>query len=145
MNQKGFDPAEVARYAQNNALGFGLLTMAYLQDRGLSIEDWASWLGRALAGPDTNWEPGMGARRMAEEAALEMVSCKAQLVGVSGDDDASEVAVEWPSSTALEECGLGRDDITGFWTIWEPIAASVGLRFAHTTDGSGTTTLRFSR
>lgn len=145
MNEQPFDSDLVGTYAQNNALGFGLLTMAYLLNGGLSIEDWAIWLGRAFAGPETNWEPGMGARRMAEEAALEMVSCKGRLVGVSGDDDASEVAVEWPPSTALKGCGLGRGDITPFWTIWEPIAASVGLRFAHTTDDSGTTTLRFSR
>jgi hypothetical protein len=143
MNEQRFDHAEVARYAQNNANGFSLLTIAYLRDRGLSIEDWATWLGREFAGPETNWEPGMGALRMAEEAALELVSCKARLVGVSGDDESAEVAVEWPSAEALKEFGLQRDDIDPFWMIWQPLAASVGLRFAHTTDDGGTTTLRF--
>jgi hypothetical protein len=125
MNEEQFDLAEVARYAQNNANGFSLLTIAYLRDRGLSVEDWASWLGRAFAGPETNWEPGMGARRMAEEAALELVSSKGRLVGISGDDEAAQVAVEWPSAEALEAIGLPRGDIDPFWTIWEPLAASV--------------------
>ena len=145
MVEQPFDPEVVSRYAQNNANGFALLTIAYLRDRGLSVEDWATWLGRAFAGPETNWEPGMGARRMAEETALEIVSAKGRLLRVSGDDDASEVTVEWPSSAALEEFGLVRDDIAPYWTIMEPLAISVGLRFAFTTDDDGTTTLQFSR
>jgi len=138
-----FDPSLVAKYASNNASGFSLLTIAYLVDRGLSVEDWAVWLGGHFAGPQTNWRPGMGAGEMAHEAALEMVSMKARLLSVSGDDARSEVRLEWPAREDLAELGLRREHIQEFWTAWQPIAASVGLRFAVALDQDGVTTLRF--
>lgn len=144
MRSERFDPALVARYAMNNALGFSLLTMAYLKDRDLPVADWASWLGHAFAGPGTNWVPGMSARRMAEEAALEIASCGGRVAAVSGDDDSAEATVEWPPEADLEETGLGRADVEPFWTIWEPIASSVGLHIAHVTRGRETT-LSFAR
>jgi hypothetical protein len=139
-----FDAALVAQYARNNALGFSLLTVAYLTEHGLSVEDWAGWMGRRFAGPETNWEPGMGAASMAREAALELVSSNARLIDFSGDGESSEVRVEWPSGESLSNAGLEREDIDAFWQIWHPLAASVGLEFDFTRDGE-VTTLRFTK
>ena len=53
--------------------------------------------------------------------------------------------MEWPSTDSLKESGLQRDDVRPYWTIMEPLAASVGLRFSHDTDDASITTLRFFR
>jgi hypothetical protein len=82
---------------------------------------------------------------MAHEAALELTSSNARLIDFSGDDDRSEVRFEWPTVALLEEFGLSRDDIARFWTIWEPLAESVGLRCTFATDDEGVTTLRFAK
>lgn len=140
-----FDSDLVARYARNNAYGFSLLTIAYLRDRDLSVADWARWLGREFASPETNWQPGMGAERMAREAALEMISCKAELLEISGDDESSEVRIVWPTDNDLAELRMRRADVQDFWLVWEPIAASVGLRSGSSTDDTGVTTIRFAK
>src|SRR5262249_8189474 len=98
-----------------------------------------------FAGPETNWVPGMGARRMAEEAAVEIASSNGTIGSVQGDEDAAEVAVRWPDDRNLAGVGLTRSDIERFWVIWEPLAASVGLEVAIATLPDGTTRLRFTR
>jgi hypothetical protein len=82
---------------------------------------------------------------MAREAALELVSSNARLLGFSGDERSSEVLVEWPTGESLNNAGLRREHINAFWTIWHPLAASVGLKFAFSTADDGVTTLRFSK
>jgi hypothetical protein len=143
--EEAFDAAEVGRYARNNAFGFSLLTVAYLRSRHMSVADWARWLGRAFAGPETNWVPGMGARKMAREAALEMTSCNSRVIDISGDDEASLVKLVWPSDDSLREFGLIREEVRDFWLVWEPIAASVGLRCESSTEANGVTRLSFTR
>ena len=138
-----FDPDLIARYSRNNALGVSLLAVGFLIERGQSVEDWAVWLGSRFAGPGTNWKPGMGAARMAHEAALEMVSLNARLVDISAEDDVAVVRLEWPTTDDLVDVGLRRQDIQGFWLVWQPIASSVGLQFECSTDAAGITTLRF--
>ena len=140
-----FDAEEIARYARNNAYGFNLLTIAYLREQGLSVADWARWLGHKFAGPETNWVPGMGARKMAHEAAKELVSMKADVLDLSGNDEESAVVFVWPSEEDLSDLHLSRDDIKDGWVGWEPLAASVGLRVSFATNSDGVTTLTFSK
>jgi len=140
-----FGAEEIARYARNNALGFSLLTIAYLREHELSVADWARWVGREFAGPETNWVPGMGARKMALEAAKELLSMKADVQDLSGDDKVSAVVFVWPSERDLSDCRLSRDDIQDFWTAWEPLATSVGLHVSFETASDGVTTLTFSK
>jgi hypothetical protein len=140
-----FDAQEIARYARNNAYGVSLLTIAYLREQGLSVANWARWLGRKFAGPETNWVPGMGALKMAQEAAKELLSMKADIRDLSGDDDESAVVFVWPSEEDLGDLRLSRDDIQDSWIAWEPLAESVGLRASFETNSDGVTTLTFSK
>ncbi|HEY7222504.1 MAG TPA: hypothetical protein VH561_02645 [Micromonosporaceae bacterium] len=142
---EAFDPAEIAQYALNNAAGISLLTITYLRSRGLSVADWARWVGSEFAGPETNWVPGMAAQDMAREAAKELLSMKANVLEISGDDDASMVLFVWPSDESLHRRGLRREDVQDIWLTWEPLAASVGLRARTATSSDGVTTLAFSR
>jgi len=121
------------------------LTIAYLREQGLSVADWARWVGRDFAGPETNWVPGMGARKMAQEAAKELLSMKADIRDLSGDDDEAAVVFVWPSEEDLGDLRLSRDDIQDTWIAWEPLAESVGLRASFETNPDGVTTLIFSK
>jgi hypothetical protein len=145
MHAEPFEPSTIARYARNNALGFSILTIAYLLERGLSVEDWAVELGKRFAGPGTNWETGMGAAAMAREAAIELVSMNGRLIDLSGDDASAVAIVEWPRQEDLDRERVSRDASDAFWHVWLPIAASVGLRVEWSTDASGLTTLCFWR
>jgi hypothetical protein len=140
-----FDAEEIARYARNNAYGTTLLTIACLREQGLSVADWARWLGRKYAGPQTNWVPAMGAQKMAQEAAKELVSMRADVLDLSGDDEESAVVFVWPSEEDLGDLYLSRDDIKDGWIAWEPLAESVGLRASCETNSDGVTTLTFSK
>jgi hypothetical protein len=140
-----FDAEDLYPYARNNALGFCLLTIAYLRDKGLPVEDWSLWVGRQFAGPETNWVPGMGAEQMAREAALEMASAKAEILEIVGDDRRSVVTTIWPDAESLSELGLTWTDIKDFWRVWEPLAESVGLEVTIDVDASGVTRLVFEQ
>jgi hypothetical protein len=80
-----------------------------------------------------------------EPDAKEMLSMKAEVLGLSGDDDESAVLLIWPSDDDLRDCRLSRADVQDVWVSWEPLAASVGLGARASTGADAVTTLTFSR
>ena len=125
-----FTPEQVLRQAQGNATATVLVTIAYLKERGLPVEEWVAYTGRRFA---RGWEAlrGQGAAAVARVAALNVVSVGGALVALSGDADRAEAVVSgWPPPSILEYLGLARDDADAFTDAFGPIAAHLGLRFA---------------
>jgi hypothetical protein len=87
----------------------------------------------------------MGALKMAQEAAKELLSMKADIRDLSGDDDEAAVLCVWPSEEDLGDLHLSRDDIQDMWITWDPLAESVGLSVSFETNADGVTTLTFSK
>jgi hypothetical protein len=104
--------------------------MAYLKERGLTVEEWVAYIGRRFA---PGWEGlrGQGAAAAARAAALNAVSAGGELVALSGDEARAEAIVSgWPDAALLELAGLTRDDADAFLATFVPIAEHLGLRFA---------------
>jgi hypothetical protein len=74
-----------------------------------------------------------------------MLSMKAEVLGLAGDDDEPVVLLIWPSDDDLHDCRLSRADVQDVWVSWEPLAASVGLGARASTSADGGATLTFSR
>ncbi len=87
-----FTPEQVLRQAQGNATATVLVTIAYLKERGLPVEEWVAYTGRRFA---MGWEAlrGQGAAAVARVAALNVVSVGGELVALSGDDTRAEAVV----------------------------------------------------
>jgi hypothetical protein len=130
-----FTPEQLLRQAQGNATGTVLITIAYLKERGLPVEDWVAFIGQQFA---RGWgDPqGRGAADVARIAALNVVSVGGELVALSGDDTRAEAVVSgWPPAAMLELAGISRDDADAFNDAFGPIAAHLGLRFAWRREG----------
>jgi len=85
MDEEQFSQQDILERAQGNVASFILATLAYSKEHGFSFEDWAQKTGTLYA-PGWSELSGKGARAVAREAALNMVSGGATGVAVSGDD-----------------------------------------------------------
>ena len=96
-----FTPEQVLRQAQGNATAAVLVTIAYLKERGLPVEEWVAYTGRRFA---PAWEElrGRGAAEAARVAALNLVSVGGTLVGLSGDAERAEALRERARATYRE-------------------------------------------
>ena len=125
-----FTPEELLSQAQGNATALALTTIAYLKDRGFSVDEYFAFVGQQFA---PGWEElrGRPVMDVALIAALNMVSVGGTLRSFSGDDTRAEVLVaDWPSAEVLSELGLRRSDIEPIWHIFHPIMGYLGIRYA---------------
>src|SRR5438270_11838243 len=97
--QVAFTPEQIAERGQDNFQHVRYGTIAYLKAQGLSVEDWATFLG-ALFAP--GWSHGHEARKFMEKAALNVVSAGGELRSISGNDQWAETVVgNWPPDGKL--------------------------------------------
>jgi hypothetical protein len=131
--QVGFGLEQIWERGQDNFQHVLFGTIAYLKENDLSIEDWATNLGRRLA---PGWGHGYGARDVVERAALNVVSAGASLRSLAGNDEWAEcVVADWPPQGKLASerlsryFGLSQDDADPFWEVFRPIAEYLGFAY----------------
>jgi hypothetical protein len=125
-----FTPEKIAEQAQGNATALILVTIAYLRDQELAVDEYMAFAGRQLA---PGWEDlqGQATKDIAEWVALNMVSMGGTLQSLSGGDSQAEVViVGWPSEDLRTLLELDRADADPVWNIFQPIAEYLGLKFA---------------
>lgn len=139
-----FASEQIREYAQGNATGIALGTIAYLTQRGLPVEEWPALLGQAFA-PWWGQLPEKTLRVIAREAALQAVSLGATVPSISCDETRAEVVITaWPPQESLDAFGLTQEDADVVWQTFAPIARHLGLRFAMRREGEDMR-LQFSR
>ena len=131
--QVTFTPQQIAERGQDNFQHVLFGTIAYLKERGLSVEDWATYLGRRFA---PGWGHGYTARDVTARAALNVVSAGATLRSLSGNPSWAECVVgDWPPQGKLASdrfshfFGLSQADVDPFWEIFAPIAEYLGFNY----------------
>ena len=129
-NTEEFTPEEGHSQAQVVATSWVLTTIAYLKERGLSVEDYVAYHGRRFA---PGWEElrGQPVADVAQLVALNAVSVGCTLRSLSGDDTRAEVLiVGWPDQELSSFLQLSQSDSDHIWNTYEPIMEYLGLRYA---------------
>ena len=125
-----FTTEELHQQAQGNAAIIPLVTIAYFRERGLSVDDWTTFVGQRFA---PSWSALQGAepQAVARAAALNVVSSGARLVRLTGGADTGEaVLADWPDHEVLTMLGCTVADADAFLEVFAPIAESLHLQFA---------------
>lgn len=133
--QDTFTAEEICEQAKGNASAAMLLVLVTARERGEPLEEAARFVGRIFA-PSWDDERGKGARMIARWAALNAVTCGAQLRRLGGDTRRAEAAVtSWPNVEDLSYFGLTRDEADALNELFGPIADRLGLRYVWRRDG----------
>ncbi len=95
MVQVEFTKEEIGERGILNATELWFTTILYLRSKGLSIEEWADFVGQQYA---PGWEElkGKGALAVMGEAVINWISCGAELISFTGDENRAEAVLEWP-------------------------------------------------
>ena len=139
-----FTADEIHEQAQGNVAILPLVTLAYLHERGLSTDDWVTFVGEAFA---PTWESlrGGDAVAIARAAALNIASAGARPISLVGGADRGEaILTGWPNEEALALFGLTSHDADRFLGVFGPIAAHLGFHFVARRD-TDRITLSFAR
>jgi hypothetical protein len=124
-----FPPEEICAQAQGNAAAWILTIIAYLKERGLSVEDCVAFHGHSFA-PAWEWLRGRPVEEAAQLVALNALSVGASIRSLSSDDGRAELLVEgWPDVELMGLLPLDRDDCDQIWDTYEPIVEHLGLRY----------------
>ena len=131
--------------AKGNAAAFVLTTFAYLEERGMAVEDYVAFFGRQFA-------PGWDGLRdqpvidLARAVASNAVSVGCTLGSLSGDETRAEVLITgWPDAEQTSGV-LGLDPHAGdaMWDSFYPIMDRVGIRYTWQRE-DGTVRLTYER
>jgi hypothetical protein len=130
-----FTAEEICEQAKGNAGAAILLVLVAARERGESLEDAARFAGRIFA-PGWESERGKGARTIARWAALNAVTCGADVRRLDGDARRAEATVAgWPSEEDLASFGLTQEEADALNALYGPIAERLGLHYAWRRDG----------
>ena len=130
-----FTAEEICEQAIVNSSGTLLLMLVTARERGESLEDAARFVGRIFA-PSWDSERGKDARTIARWAALNAVTCGAEVRRLDGDESRAEATVAgWPSEQDLTYFGLTQEDADALHELYGPIEERLGLRYAWRRDG----------
>lgn len=124
-----FTEAEVGRQSRINATAMALGLLAHAKRHGELPETAVRWLGETFA---PGWEglQGKGALAALRLAALNMTSVGMHVHTLTGDEHRAEASLgDWPPNGDLAFFGLDREDAEAMYSIFEPIATSLGLRY----------------
>lgn len=128
-----FTPEQIADRGQDNWQHVLFATIAYLKENGLSVEQWAVYLGRQFA---PGWGHGYGARDVVERCALNVASAGATVRSLTGTSSWAECVVgDWPPEGKLASerfhhfFGLTQGDVDPFWEVFRPIAEHLGFQY----------------
>ena len=116
----------------------------YLKGQGRTPQEWVSFIGSQFA---PRWEEvkGQGARTAMNFVALSILSAGGSLQSLTGDETQAEAVIaDWPSPDFLELSGLTLEDVDPFYTIFNPIADFLNLRYEWQRAGNQLT-FRFAR
>lgn len=140
-----FTTEELLSQAQGNATAFVLTTIAYLKERGLSVDDYLSYFGRQFA-------PGWSEMRdhpvidVARTVTFNAVSVGSTLGSLSGDETRAEVLIAgWLEEERISRTlGLERGDSDVVWDSFYPIMERLDIRYTWRREGE-TVRLTFER
>ena len=125
-----FPPEEICAQAQSNAAAWILTMIAYLKERGGSVEDGVAYHGRIFA---PVWEElrGSPVEEIAQFVALNTLSVGNTVRSLSSEGGRAEVLVEgWPDEELMSIFPLDRDDCDRIWDTYRPIMEHLGLGYA---------------
>ena len=124
-----FKRDEVLQQAKANAQALFVVTVGYITEKGLPLDEFSSYVGEKFT---LGWEPlrGRGALAAMRMFALNMVSVGGALESLSGDEARAEATIAgWPSPDLLRGFGVSRDDADRAYAVFEAIAAVLGLKY----------------
>jgi hypothetical protein len=128
--QETFTAEEICEQAKGNAGNAILLVLVAARERGESLEEAARFVGRIFA-PSWDEGRGKGALVVARSAALNAVTCGAQLRRLDGDTRRAEATIAgWPSEQDLAYFNLTQEEADALNGLYGPIAERLGLRYA---------------
>jgi hypothetical protein len=137
-----FIPEEILEHAKENVNALCLVSVAYLKEHALSMDEFWAFAGRQFA---PSWEQGQTAKEVARGTALEMVSGGCNLRSLSGDESQAEAVIGgWPSEESLAFFGLTQEEADTVWGVFGPIAESLGYGYEWHRQGDEVT-VTFSR
>lgn len=138
-----FISEEIATQSMKNAEAHLLATASFLKSQGYDMSRWTQHVGHLYA---QGWEDLVdeNAAVIARSVALNWVSCGAEMIDFSGDDDSAEVVMRWPSAGSAEFFGLSLAEAHQINEILRPIAEKVGVKYSWENEGEQFT-LRFSK
>lgn len=147
--QSAFTPEQVAERGCDNWQHVLFGTIAYLKAQGLSVEDWATFLGAQFA---PGWGHGYTTRRFMEQAALNVASAGATVRSLSGNGEWAEAVVgDWPPQGKLASdrfhhyFGLTQEDVDPFWEVFRPIAEYLGFEYEWNRESEGKLSFTFQQ
>ena len=124
-----FTRDEVLEQAKANAQALALVSMGYIKEKGLPLDEFWSFVGEKFT---LGWDSlqGKGARVAMRMFALNMVSVGGTLESLSGDEARAEAIIaDWPSPDLLQAFGVSRGDVDRMYAVFQPIADLLGLRY----------------
>jgi hypothetical protein len=124
-----FKRDEVLQQAKANAQALFVVTVGYITEKGLPLDEFSSYVGEKFT---LGWESlqGKGARVAMRTFALNMVSVGGTLESLSGDEARAEAIIaDWPSPDLLQAFGVSRGDVDRMYAVFQPIADLLGLRY----------------
>ena len=120
-----YTDAELLEQAQANAQALLLATAAFLESRGISLDDWAVAVGETLSrgwGEPRAWDAG----EFLDAILTNLRALGAEVIAVDlGVERATAVTFGFPSR---ELCGLFGVDFAAATAVYEAIGVIAGLR-----------------
>ena len=143
MTLPKFTPEEIAVQSLANAEGVFLSTISFIKSKGYDLAEWTKHVGDQYA---ESWDSleNNDVAKIAQSAALNWISCGAELVAFVGDESSAEAVFRWPSDENIEFYGVSKSDAHKINNVFIPIAKKVGVKFSWDSDGEQFT-LRFSK
>lgn len=118
----------VEEQAKADAAVLILVSAAYAKSLGQDVRGWALFAGKLVSPSWTGiTSPLMGVTAVALNCAAAGLS----VVSVTGDDTRGEtVTGDWPDPEDLSMLGLSQAEADQCWSIYEPVAQSLGYTFS---------------
>jgi hypothetical protein len=133
--QDVFPDEEICEQAKGNTSATLLAMLVTARERRESLVDAAGAIGRIFA-PSWDAEQGKGAREIARWAALNALTCGAELRRLEGDASRAEAIVAgWPGPDDLAYFGLTQAEADALNELYGPIAERLGLRYSWRREG----------
>ena len=131
--QYPFTREQIEEQARGNFNVAVLGAIAYAKAQGQDSRNFATFMGKLVT---PGWGTITSPREAATAVALNCASYGMSVVSVGGDDARGEaVTSDWPAQELLEFTGLSQDDADQAWSIFEPIAQSLGYTFSWRREG----------
>jgi hypothetical protein len=124
-----FTSDEVLEQAKANAQALFLVTLGYLKEKGLSVDEFSSFVGDKFT---LGWDSlqGKGALAAMRMFALNMVSVGGTLESLTGNEARAQAVIAgWPSPDLLKAFGASRDDADRTYSVFQPIAEVLELGY----------------